>query len=796
MLLASNVTAPHELLIKNHGFLVLAFIFLMFGLAVVRWSSVRRSIFSLEDPRTYAILRIIFALLTFWLFYNPIEHWRNFFSDEGLYTMYDARFKLGGDALAQWDPKEGFQSVEAVLHFIWNRGSLLYLDSSPEFVRLHMWGFFGVLFFYGIGFFTRTMGVLAFFLLLSIYNRNASYLEGTDSVFKCFWFLLMFAKTGHAWSVDNWLRCWRLRRKGLLKNPGAIPSDGRILHPVYRLVPAWPRYLFIFQLTVLYVRTGTLKFGRIWNAGDSLYYALNNTHFYRFEYFTQHMSAWLVSNVFRLNTWTTLWWERLFFLVLFGLGARFVARHREEPWLKAEFSGVRGWIQRGIWVALWAVLWRVNTLGLTPNDDAHTYGVPPALHLAYGLGIPACYLLWRDAADTKDPLVFFPKGLTLPKGIKIKPILVDQPLLRAIFLSRRTLLGLGTMFHGFLILFINLGLFPFIMIGTYPSFFAGDEFCKVFLKLGRRFFGSGSWERFFQPAAEEPKSRWLKAWAAPTVGENSPRIAYGLVGTTVVGLAMGYHVLAISLRLFQPPPPLLETRNWLINQLQTDEWLSHSRTWQGWGMFPSPPTSSGDLETTIVTEKGEEVVLPKRLPYEKRTIEIAYDRERKLRRRIARENGKQYRRLWAMFQCREYELRTGERPKRVILHDISTKIPSVKWVRKHGVYKTSKLEIHRKKLGTYSCTGSGQVPAYMKRRRGLELTRSDERREKILEARLERTFPKPPYRPESEKKKKPTSHSKKSPAPPPQRHPSARDERKPSTTKSTGDEKDKAPQTK
>ena len=105
MLLASNVTSPHDLLIKNHGWLILAFLLLLAGLAAVRWNSVRRSIFSLEDPRTYAVLRIIFALLTFWVFFNPIEYWRDFYSDEGLYTMYDARFKLGADALAQWDPR-------------------------------------------------------------------------------------------------------------------------------------------------------------------------------------------------------------------------------------------------------------------------------------------------------------------------------------------------------------------------------------------------------------------------------------------------------------------------------------------------------------------------------------------------------------------------------------------------------------------------------------------------------------------------------------------------------------------
>ena len=765
MLLAANVASFNDLWIKNHGWLILTFLLLLLALAAVRWNSVQRSIFSLEDPRTYAILRMIFAVLTFWVFINPIEYWRNFYSDEGFYTAYDAKLKLGSDALAQWSPDTGFQSLEAVWHFLWNRGSLLYIWSSPEAVSCYMWAFFAVLFLYAIGFFTRTMGVVAWLLMLGIYNRNASYLEGTDSVYKCFWFLLIFAKTGHAWSVDNWLRCWWLRRKGKLNIPGAVTATGQLLHPVYRLVPAWPRYLLVFQMCILYVRTGTLKFGRIWNAGDSLYYALNNTHFYRFDGFTQHLSALFATTVFRINTWTTLWWERLFFLILFGLGAHFTAKFRDEPWLKAEFSGVRGKIQQVIWVLMWAVLWRVNTLGLTPNEDAHTYGVPPALHLAYGLGVPACYLLWRDAADASSPMIFFRKGLKLPKGRVLGPINVNQALLRAVFLSRRTILGLGIFFHGFLILFINLGLFPFIMLGVYPSFFTGDEFCKRFVQLGRRIAGPGTWERYFEPAAAAPQCVWIKALAAPKVSGSSPQIAFGTLGTLVRVVPMAYVCLAIALRLFQPPPPLLEPRTALINLLQTDEWLSHTRTWQDWGMFPSPPRSSGDLETTIVDRDDKEIVLPKYLPYEKRPVEISYDRERKLRRRIAREDGKQFRKPWAMYQCREFELKTGHPAKRIILHDVSSQIPEVKWVAKHGAFDALKLPLKRNRLGAFACTGSGQLPAYIKRRHGIVPSKADDRREEVQELRLRRTFPKLEHRAKDKSPEKQATPAARKPTP-------------------------------
>ncbi|HXS16014.1 MAG TPA: hypothetical protein VN764_02435, partial [Polyangiaceae bacterium] len=204
-------------------------------------------------------------------------------------------------------------------------------------------------------------------------------------------------------------------------------------------------------------------------------------------------------------------------------------------------------------------------------------------------------------------------------------------------------------------------------------------------------------------------------------------------------------------RLFQAPPPLFATRTAIIELLGTDQWLTHSRTWQDWGMFPSPPRSSGDLETTIVDEKGKEHVLPKYLPFEKRTVEIAYDRERKLRRRIAREDGKQFRRPWAMFQCREFELRTGTRPRRVILFDVGQAIPAPTSLAKTGPIDALKLPLKRENLGTFSCSGTGRLPAYIKERRGLPVTVAERRQEEAQETRLRRTFPKAPYRPVEDK---------------------------------------------
>lgn len=310
---------------------------------------------------------------------------------------------------------------------------------------------------------------------------------------------------------------------------------------------------------------------------------------------------------------------------------------------------------------------------------------------------------------------------------------------------------------------MNLGLFPVIMMAIYPVFFTGEEWCGMLLAIGRRLRGTGAWERYFQPARPGRRfSLWatlphhrpgplpasgsgLPPYVRPDV-RRGPYFAVGAFGMVVLSLAMGYHSLSVALRLFQAPPPLFATRTALIELLQTDQWLTHSRTWQDWGMFPSPPRSSGDLETTIVDEKSKEHVLPKYLPFEKKTVELAYDRERKLRRRIAREDGKQFRRPWAMFQCREFELRTGTRPRRVILHDIGQAIPPPASLAKTGPVDALKLPLKRENVGTFSCSGSGRLPAYIKERRGLPVTAAERRQEEAQQARLRRTYPKAPYR--------------------------------------------------
>src|SRR5690606_22878161 len=123
-----------------------------------------------------------------------------------------------------------------------------------------------------------------------ILHRNPLFWECTDVVYRVFFFLLLFARSGHAYSVDNWLRCRRLRRERRLSEPqgpgggaGVAPSPAhpRGLQAIYRRIPAWPSLLMILQLASLYVYTGSAKTCAVLLRGDTLYYALNMDHFYR-----------------------------------------------------------------------------------------------------------------------------------------------------------------------------------------------------------------------------------------------------------------------------------------------------------------------------------------------------------------------------------------------------------------------------------------------------------------------------------------------------------------------------------
>jgi hypothetical protein len=828
------------------GWLVFGLCVLVAALAWVRSESVRRFLFALDDPRVFAVLRIGFAIMTLVCFLNLQPYWRFLWSDEGIFDLEYAQEKLGRQALRGWEPDEGFYDYWAVLNFLWNKPSLFYLHGSPDFVVGYMLVFFFVLLLYGAGVLSRTTGVIAWFLMSGIYNRNALYWEGTDTVYRCFWLILLFAKTGHAWSFDNWWRCRRLRRQGRLEEPEtedeararlaaarnadtevADPADAerpapRELpasradqgqrEPIYRRVPAWPRYLFMLQLAALYCSTGSVKTGSIWAAGDALYYALNMDHFYRFEWTTQQVSAVFGTNLFRVNTWVTHWWERLFPLVLVGVALRFTLRHRHEPWYRAQDVPWRRWGARALLVAIWALAWRINYLVLpfclqmkddVPQDPTAAI---QKINIAWGIVIPAFVVVWYVLG--RWPVTILRGGRPLPgitrrvPWLRIPEIRLSQESLRATLLGRRVWLTLGFLFHGFLILFMNIGMFPFIMLMTYAAWVTGEEHARIYrgaLELLRRIKGvrrlvPQGYARWFVPAqattavrvrgrrvpdvlvlllgllgaglvwAKVQKPEWIEdvgdlAWqwvglcavvalvfrllpprAADirSAREPGPALAYGALGRALALLAVLYHSLAVGLSLLPSYPILNKWRSPAASIF--GGWLRGTGTSQSWAMFaPNPPRSNQFLKTVVVEADGDRWDLRNNAFHYRPNPWIWNDRMRKMHRRMVGK-GKHYLRDWAAWQCREWALATGETPVEIDMLKIVTNIPSPDAVAEKGPFHPRKLKARESHLQTTACKGAGELPLSMKERYGLPISDEDRAKGELDAQRYARKF--------------------------------------------------------
>jgi hypothetical protein len=732
------------------GWLFFAACVLLLVLAWTRAESIRRSVLALEDPRTYAVLRIGFGLFTLINFVNLLPYWRMLWSDEGIFDLAYAQERLGRSALRGWSPDEGFFDVWGVFNFLANKPSLFYFWGTPEAVVWHMVALIVVCLLYSAGVFSRVTGVLAWFLMSSVYNRNALYLEGTDTVYRCFWFILLFAKTGHAWSFDNWWRCRRLRKKGKLEDPDADASatasdEGETKapkEPIYRLVPAWPRYLFMLQLAVLYLCTGAVKTGTVWLKGDALYYALNMDHFYRFEGATQYVSAIFATNLFRVMTWTTHWWERLFPFALLGVILGFGLKHRERAWYRAQDVWWRKWLGRTAWVGAYVLAYRITVLAvpycLAMKGDQAQDPVPTLqwVHASFGIIGPAGIVVWY--ALGRWPFCLFRGSRSLGPltrrfgWMRVPEVRIDQDFFRRWLFGRRIWITLGLIFHGFLFLFMNIGMFPLIMMMTYPAWVKGEEIasagrrCLAWMKrrrLGKK-FSTGS-EHLFVEAQQPPhvpvRGRtvpdvlllvymvsglyliWAKIHKAGWLGEagwwwvalgivgatafrfmrprprdlersrEGPALAYGSTGRALALFALCWHAGAVGLHLFPSYPLFSKWRT--PARAVFSSWLSTTSTSQSWRMFaPNPPRSNSFMKTVVVDVNGDRWDIGDSAYEDRPNPWIINDRLRKMQRRMIGK-GKWYLKYWSAYQCREWRLRGREEPVRVEISKIVTHIP-------------------------------------------------------------------------------------------------------------------------
>ncbi len=158
-----------------------------------------------------------------------------------------------------------------------------------------------VAFFVTIGFLTPYMVPVSFLMLLSMHRQCPFNINGGDAMMSLSLFLLSFARSGDALSLDNLIKGLRQdwRQTGL----AAPPS------------PAWPLRMLQLQLVLAYFDTFLWKFtGTKWLDGSAVYWATRMHEFVRFP-----LPVFLDNAYFlRILSWSTLAIEfSLFTLVWF-----------------------------------------------------------------------------------------------------------------------------------------------------------------------------------------------------------------------------------------------------------------------------------------------------------------------------------------------------------------------------------------------------------------------------------------------------------------------------------------------
>jgi hypothetical protein len=130
---------------------------------------------------------------------------------------------------------------------------------------------------------------------IGLRSLNSSASGGYDSMICIALWLLLLSECNATLSVDAWRR------------------HGRVF--TEHLVPAWPRYLLILQLVVIYTATGLQKVSLSWTpmgGYTALYYVLHDPTWLRFD----AEAHWLPVPLLRLATAISWHWEQLTILLL------------------------------------------------------------------------------------------------------------------------------------------------------------------------------------------------------------------------------------------------------------------------------------------------------------------------------------------------------------------------------------------------------------------------------------------------------------------------------------------------
>ena len=147
----------------------------------------------------------------------------------------------------------------------------------------------------GLPWLTQPAALLANQTCVALFSIHSDAGGGHDRLIVNLLWLLVFARSAQTLSVSA---RWR---------------TGRWLDPT--AVPAWPRYLMVVQLCLVYGATGIQKLGAEWfpwGGLDAVYRSLLLPSWYRFEL------AWIawIYPLTQASTFVSWWWETTFPLIL------------------------------------------------------------------------------------------------------------------------------------------------------------------------------------------------------------------------------------------------------------------------------------------------------------------------------------------------------------------------------------------------------------------------------------------------------------------------------------------------
>ena len=162
----------------------------------------------------------------------------------------------------------------------------LYLPPTMSAVYFVLGVHIGFLMLVLLGLFTPVSVIVVYMTLTSLVNRNLALCNGGDVVARVMWFLLIFASSGHAFSLDEYL----------FYRPNMPDKE-------YLMQAPWALRLMQIQLCVIYLRSVYWKLkGRTYRNGTALYYALRNDTYARMS-----VPAFLLQKpLIRFLTWGVL----------------------------------------------------------------------------------------------------------------------------------------------------------------------------------------------------------------------------------------------------------------------------------------------------------------------------------------------------------------------------------------------------------------------------------------------------------------------------------------------------------